>query len=126
MRRFLILTMAVLAGGLLPACGDDPTGPESVAGTYILQTINGEALPVTVQTDVVSAGSLQLNSAGTFTLSFTIDGRPDSESGTFTVDGSTVTLVDEGDVDEGDSITGTVSGNTITFVAEGDTFVLTK
>ena len=34
--RFLILATAVLAGGLLtPACGDDPTGLELVAGTYI-------------------------------------------------------------------------------------------
>ena len=129
MRRFLILATAVLAGGLLPACGDDPTGPESVAGTYILQTLNGGALPVTVVGVEVSAGSIQLNSAGTYTLSLTIDFGPgpltETETGTFTVDGSTVDF-DEGDVDEVD-FTGTVSGDTLTIVGEdGDTFVFRK
>ena len=56
------------------------TGPESVAGTYILQTINGEALPFTAQGDVVSAGSIQLNSAGTYTLSVTIDVQRNANS----------------------------------------------
>ena len=119
--RFLVTATAVLAGGLLTACGDS-TGPESVAGTYILQTVNGEALPVTVQGDVLSAGSIQLNSAGTYTVSLTIDGQAESGTDTFTVDGSTVTFLDEGDVD----FTETVSGDTLTIVDDGFTFVFRK
>ena len=118
--RFLILATAVLAGGLLPAWGDDPTGPESVAGTYILQTINGEALPYLVQVGFsVTAGSIQLNSDGTYTISLTVTGLgAQIITGTFTVDGSTITL--------DDGTTGTVSGDTITVVADGDTFVFRK
>ncbi len=129
MRRFLILTTAVLAGGLLTACGDDDdiTGPESIAGTYILQTVNGDALPATVQGVEVSAASIQLNSNGTYTLSLTTEFFGEqTDTGTFTVDGSTVNFLDEGDVDEGDRFTGTISGDTLTIVDEGNTFVFRK
>ncbi len=111
--RFLILATAVLAGGLLtPACGDDPTGPESVAGLYILQTVNGETLPVFLNFTLftISAGSFQLKSDGTYTISLTIDvgsgPETDIDTGTFTVDGSNIVL--------DDGRTGTVSGDTLT------------
>ncbi len=129
MRRLLILTTALLAGGLLPACGDDDdiTGPESVAGTYFLQTVNGEALPVNFEGGQLTAGSIRLNSDGTYFTSLTTDllGTT-TETGTFTVNGSTINFVEEGAVDEGDLFTGTVSGDTLTIVDEADTFVLRK
>ena len=39
-RFFLALVVCVVT-----ACGDDIIGPEDVAGTYTLQSIDGEALP---------------------------------------------------------------------------------
>ncbi len=124
MRRFLMLATAVLAGGLLTACGDDPTGPESVAGTYILQTINGEELPVDFEGVVVSAGSIRLTSDGFYVLSLTMG--PINETGTFWVDGSTVNFVHQaGGFVEG-FFTGTISGNTLTTRRFGDTFVYRK
>ncbi len=126
MRRFLILATAVLAGGLLPACGDDSTEPESIFGLYTLVSVNGEALPVDIGVVEISAGSIQLNSDGTYSISLTADlgGGPETatDSGTFTVDGSTVVFDGEFTRD----FTGTVSGNTLTIVEAGNTFVFRK
>jgi hypothetical protein len=43
MRRVLL---GLLLAGLV-ACGDDPTGPEDVTGTYTLQTVDGDGPPFT-------------------------------------------------------------------------------
>ena len=122
-RRFLILATALLAGGLLPACGDDPTEPESIFGLYTLVTVNGEELPFEDPGIEISAGSIQLNSDGTYSISLTIDfgsgPETDTATGTFTVDGSTVDF-------DGGEFTGTVSGNTLTIVEAGNTFVFRK
>ncbi len=125
--RFLVTATAVLAGGLLPACGDDPMEPETIFGLYTLVTVNGEALPFEVQPgNEIIAASIQLNSDGTYSLSSTQDlggGGPETstETGTFTVDGSTVTFLGERD-----SFTGTVSGDTLTIADNGNTFVYRK
>ena len=110
MRRFLILATAVLAGGLLPACGDDTTEPESILGLYNLVTVNGEALPTDAGGFEIIAASIELKSDGTYTISLTFDlgGGPetDIQTGEFTVDPL-----------EFDDFTGTVSGNTLTLVS---------
>ena len=128
MRRFLILATAVLAGGLLPACGDDdPMEPETIFGLYILQTVDGEELPVNFYPQsilVVIAGSMQLDSNGSYSFSLTtalFGGAPETDTGTgtFTVgrrlilDGSTVQF------DPDPFEPATVSGNTLTLVADG-------
>ena len=129
--RFLILATAVLAGGLLtPACGDDPTGPESVAGLYILQTVNGEALPVVKENAgfTIIAGSIELKSDGTYTESSTFDfgsgPETDIDTGTFTVDGSTIQFSPgAGSMGLPD---GSISGNTLTLIIAGNAYVHTK
>ena len=124
--RFLILAAALLAGGLITACGDDSTGPESIFGLYILVSINGEALPVDVEGLEISAGSIQLNSDGTYSASLTIELFGElTDTGTFTVDGSTVDFIPSGG-DLEDRFTATVSGNTLTLVEDGETFVFRK
>lgn len=40
--RALVLSIATL---LVAACGDEPLAPSEVAGTYVLLSINGDALP---------------------------------------------------------------------------------
>ena len=120
------MATALLAGGLLTACDDDEiTGPESIAGLYALASINGEELPVELGDPIreIIAGSIQLNSDGTFSQSKTEDfgSGPATVTtfGTFTVDGSTVEF--------GKAFTGTVSGNTLTVVDFiGDTLVYQK
>ena len=54
----------------MTACGDDGTGLENIAGTYTLQTVDGEELPVVLEETETSlreitAGSLTLNQDAT-------------------------------------------------------------
>ncbi len=138
MRRFTVATL-VMAVALLTACDGD----------YTLQTFNGENLPVgapgppppmqpggTMTIFALAAGSLQLNSGNTCSLSLTfsetetdamgnvtVTTDTQTETCTYSVTGTTIRLDSPGQA----SVTGTISGNTITFVDEdGDTFVFTK
>ncbi len=127
--RFLVTATAVLAGGLLPACGDDDgTGLESIFGLYLLQTINGNRLPTDVAGFEFTSGFIILSTDGTYSLSVSISpGMVNENTGTFTVDGSTV------DFDEG-AFTGTVTPpppnqpfeGFLTIFLDGNTFVYRK
>jgi hypothetical protein len=127
MRRLLILTTALIAGGLLTACGDS-TGPGSIFGTYNLVSINGEDVPFQEGGFEVTAGWVRLDSDSTYTISLTSGpiGTPETEtfSGTFAVDGSSIEfhVPDNGT----GSATGTLSGNTITLVDGPFTLVFRK
>lgn len=130
MRRFLLLTIALLAGALLTACDDDGTGPDSIFGTYTLVTVNGEPLPYQEDGSEVTAGWVRLNSDNTYEISVTIGpigGTPQTETGegTYSIDGSSIELSDpEGGTE---NLTGTLSGNTLTIVdGDGNAWVLRK
>jgi hypothetical protein len=127
-RTYLSLAM----GAVLAACGgDSSTGPESanVTGTYALQTINGQATPVTIiqiatyRLEVVS-GSLAINTNNTFSNTLTYRETDSGQivtgsetcTGTYSRNGNSVTF-NEADVvntECGDTYTGTVSGNNLT------------
>jgi hypothetical protein len=111
MRRYAtVLAAAVVLP--LSACGDDdPTEPAvEVSGSYTLETINGNELPVTVEragTDSleVMEGSVTFNDAnGTFADSIlyrlTLDGEVTLEddvlTGTYTQTGTSLTLSTSG------------------------------
>jgi hypothetical protein len=121
MRLCLALTMALVVGGLLTACGDDSTGPTSIFGTYTLATVNGQPVPVEIQGFEITAGWIRLDSDSTYTISMTVDGvTPDPGDGTYTADGSSIEF--SGDF----TGNGTISGNALTIVDEGGTFVFRK
>ena len=145
MLRFLQVVMVILAGGLLTACGDgggdggDATGPggTSIFGTYTLETINGSSLPFVVfqvgnDKVEITAGSVQLNSDNTYSVSVTfrlteagtVTTETDTGAGTFTATGSTIQFSDAGD--GSGPFTGSISGNTLTIIDDGDTFVFGK
>ncbi len=71
-----LLAMSVV--GLVACSGDDVTGPESVAGTYLLQSIDGMTLPTiltsyyTTYTSEYVAGSITLDQDMTCRDAFTI------------------------------------------------------
>ena len=110
------------------ACGDDgPTGSgDPVVGTYTLRTVNGANLPAIVEDDEfgqlhVLSGSITLAANRTFTNRLRVrlvsDGLDLTEEatleGTYTVQGSTITLVDR-DV-EAEPVTATLGSGTLTF-----------
>ena len=127
----------VLALGLLPlvGCGKDSVlgvQSSSVAGSYILRTINGNDLPFTIQqigddkTEVLNE-TLSLTDAGTFALQGNIrvteagvtTTEPYDGDGTFTRNGTALTLT----FTSGGREAGTVSNGTLTLSSGGFTLL---
>ncbi|MFG1691135.1 lipocalin family protein [Gemmatimonadota bacterium] len=128
-----LIVLALVA--VLTACGGSSTEPEPIWGTYNLTTIAGQPLPyvlIQVGADMleVTAGHMRLNSDHTFstalTLRLTEDGVEDTEtgtnSGTFTVSGSSLTFTDS----DGETFTGSLTDKTLTLIEDGDAFVFVK
>lgn len=127
MRKLMILALAVTTATLSACGGKDSTGPDSIAGTYTLTTVNNAQLPFTTSQDAtykaeILASSITLRDDKTFTWSLTgrstdngiVDQGTDSFSGTYTITGSTLTLKDP----EG-STTATLGDGVITMVIDG-------
>jgi hypothetical protein len=130
-----VLSLFILAA---PGCDSDSVvGPEALAGTYNLISVNGMSLPVILDedegewgyyTETLVSGSLIIvpsgSAGGTWTASLVIEVDDNGEvdefnegsTGPYTISGNTITLEDD---DE--PITGTVSGDQISVVlsAEG-------
>jgi hypothetical protein len=118
---------ALLAASV--ACGGDSTGPEPIEGTYALQTMGGQSLPVTVLQDEtgtyeITAGSVTLAAPNAFTLKLTFRQTTSAQvntvtsavDGTWTRSGESVTLT----TSEGDAIDATLSGQTLRIVGEAE------
>ena len=131
--------IAVLLAGVIltsAACGGgDSSGPASIAGTYTLQTVNNAILPFTTNQDETFKAEIlswvvTVNENGTYSDVFrgrsTDNGvstvNTITSSGTYTLSGSTVTLVNP---DDNSTLTGTVSGTTITIVVDAGVGIFT-
>ena len=129
-RRF-----AAAAGLVLAACGGDhdPVSPEqTIAGAYTLRTIDGAALPVTVNledaTFTVTRATLSLKADRTYsqsitatvTLAGTTVTQTLPDAGTYTVNGTTVSFVSASD---GSSGTAAYANGTLTVSQEGTVLV---
>ncbi len=128
------VVLAFLAFGLV-ACGDNGIGPEDVAGTYTLQTINGDPLPwVSFQTGAdkieVTAGSVTLNADMTCSVSTTGRGTLSGNVTTFTethvctytlIEGA-ITLTRPSATDVG----GSINGSALTITTDELVFVYRK
>jgi hypothetical protein len=66
MRRFLLTTAAVTTTLLGAACGDSTGLNSNVAGSYELQTINGQSLPVQAGSDDIESGEIEIDADGRF------------------------------------------------------------
>lgn len=143
MTKFRALAALAAGTGILmvaSACGDDSTGPgtvqESVVGTWTLTSVNGSALPYTVEQSgankiEVMSDVLTVGAGGAFTQLTTVritqngvvttQSLPDA--GTYTVSGTAVTFRFDSD---GSSGTGTLNGKTLTVAAEGLSLVYAK
>jgi hypothetical protein len=124
-----LATAFTLATAGLACGGGDSTGPStSIAGTYTLRTVNGGNLPYTlIQVGAdkleITAGSIALNADNTFsdriTVRATDGGSVETEEfvavGTYTVNGTTVTLTER---ESGDSYSLAHSGNSLTQIEQ--------
>ncbi len=127
-RHLLPVVLLVVATGCGGSSAPTTPTPASVAGTWNLQTINGQSLPfVIAQTgtnqEEIASDQLLVGSGGTFTettvVKLTVNGQVSEETlgdaGSYSLNGTAVTFVFASD---GSSGTGTLTGNTLT-VAEG-------
>ena len=135
MRR-LLLACATIA--LIGCGGSDSTGPAASAqGTWNLQTVNGAALPFTLNSNPSTGDKLEilddqyvLNSDGTFTEAFTtrettngqITTTPETDNGTWTQQGSQVSVV----FASGGGLAGTISNDKITIATQVGPLVYTR
>lgn len=131
MRR-LLATLALTSA--LVGCGDDdgPSGSASIAGNYVLQSIDGDPVPSTIiqlpdYLLEVTQGSLTVNANNTWSASVTFreddDGtitvETDTDGGTYTRTNNSVSFTStQGGVDAA----GSISGSTLT-VTDEDGFV---
>lgn len=127
MRRFLCL-LAVLATA---ACGGDSTGPKgSLAGSYNLQTVAGQKLPLVIQDATgkleLLSGSFVIDGTNTFTETVVVrlsdasgtvisPATPVACAGTYTRSGNNLTLLETETEECGGTWTGTWDGrNSVT------------
>ena len=138
MRRLVALLPVFAALVTLTACGSDSAtnaGPASVAGTYTLRTVNGSPLPYTVfQIDndkyEITGGAVTLKEGGTWTQSaadrmtegLSVVTSTFTATGTYTLSGSSITLVSPGT----GIISGSVDSGTLSLTQDGVVAVYRK
>jgi len=128
MRRFLAVALTAATFASTACGGGDSIGPNSVTGTYTLQSVNGAGLPAAILEDAsykleVLSGSYTLSSNNTYsaTASFketdngVVTPTTQFETGTYTLHGSSVTFTDSDDF----QTDGTISGSDLTISAGG-------
>jgi hypothetical protein len=128
--------LAFLVLGLV-ACGDDVMGPEDIAGTYTLQSIDGHTLPwVILQVGntysiKVTAGSITINQnmtcsrsiTATLTDGGTVTTVTDTDVGTYTFVNGAIMLTWASD---GSTDSGSIVGSQFTLTTDGDVLIFRK
>ncbi len=132
----LLMVAAVLAA----ACGDKGTDPQSsIAGRYVLQTVDGAPLPAVMDETIplsLTAASITLTDGGQFSLSETVRLGEGSEAvdmtvtgnGTYTRSGGTITMTLALEEEEpGDNVlVATLGDRTLTVISDGKTCVFRR
>ena len=119
--KWLLVTTMILAAGFgLAGCSDDDDddgGSNPLVGTWVGTAFNGQALP-----DGIGM-TITLRSNGTATSTTTINGAPETYSGTWSASSGTLTVVDE----EGTESMGyTVEGDTLTLTDETGAYTFAR
>jgi hypothetical protein len=127
-RRSLAIAFATTAA--LAACSGASSTAPTVFGTYALQTINGQSLPISHFENMITvtlvSGTLVLGSDQKYTAAFnslgtigvTTTPSTDRSNGIFSISGSTITFVTDGVTE-----VGTINGNTVSLTSGGDAYV---
>lgn len=126
----LVLFCSLFAVSLLQGCGEQASAESRVAGTYELDTDAAKAamqaeidqmedemekMGATMMLGMIDSISmtLTLNEDGTANGEMTRDGEPNPATGTWTLDGDSITISMAAEGDEPDAMSGTVDGDTI-------------
>lgn len=132
-KYMLRAALAMTLAAVFAACssgsdsGTGPKDPEAISGEFVLETVGGDDLPVTLFQDAtgkleIIAGhtTFHMDKSWTASMTFRISGpgqptytQETSAAGTYTINGSAITMRDNADGSEG---TGTLNGNTISTV----------
>ncbi len=115
--------------------GGDPFAPETIAGTYTLQSIAGETLPWTLfaipgTTLEFLSGSIRLNSDRTFSRSFTfrvtengaVTTETETDTGAFVQNASAIVF----NSSDGSQESASLTGNVLTVIREGVAYVFRR
>ena len=124
---------ALLVTFVLLSCSDSTDSEPGAAGTWQLQTVNGQALPFTLETGVgfkleltgesmtlLETGSVSMMTMFRVTDAGVVSTESIPDSGSYTVNGSTITFTFSSD---GSTPQATVTGDTMTLGDIGLTFV---
>ncbi|MBQ9198846.1 MAG: DUF4923 family protein [Lachnospiraceae bacterium] len=119
-----IITSILMIAALMILCVGCGKGKD-VSGTYKLSSMGGTSVAdlqkqydeIGMNVNVADMFTMELKSDGTFTMIY----GGESESGTYKVDGSKISMTIENDTEEG-----TVSGNTITLGSGDEEMVFKK
>ena len=130
--RNLLSTLLVFSFLFTIGCDDDEATDETnpLVGVYnmVSYSVSGDGFDSTQVADANNSLVFVLSEGGTYSLQGTIDGDSNSESGTWSTTGSTLTLITEND-DDGtvtDIFSYTLSGNDMTMVGSaGGDFTIT-
>ena len=108
---------------------DDATDSNPLVGVYnmVSYSVSGDGVNITVDADANNSLVLVLSEGGTYSVQGSLDGESNSESGTWSTTGGTITLIYE-DAEEG-TVTSifsyTLSGNNMTMSLTDEGFTIT-
>ena len=129
--RNLLSTLLVFSFLFTIGCDDDEATDETnpLVGVYNMVSYSAQGLGQTITQEADDNNSLVfvLSEGGTYSLQGTIDGESNSESGTWSTTGSTITLIHEDDEDGTvtDIFSYTLSGNDMTMTIDENVFIIT-
>ena len=129
--RNLLSMLLVFSFLFTIGCDDDEATDETnpLVGVYnmVSYSVSGGGINITQEADANNSLVFVLSEGGTYSLQGTIDGESNSESGTWSTTGSTLTLITE-DVEDGtvtDIFSYTLSGNDMTMTIDEEGLTIT-
>lgn len=128
-RRWLGAVAIAYAPVFAAGCSDSTTNPSDITGTYAIESFNGQLLPADISTtnDFVATltdGQLLLRSDRTYRVDANysvldratggIEADTETDTGTYTLNGNTITVRSDDTATGNPGASGTVSGSRIT------------
>jgi len=129
--RNLLSMLLVFSFLFTIGCDDDEATDETnpLVGVWnmVSYSVSGDGLNITQEADANNSLVFVLSEGGTYSFQGTLDGESNSETGTWSTTGSTLTLITE-DVEDGtvtDIFSYTLSGNDMTMTIDEEGLTIT-